>query len=87
MNDKTFVATDYLKYRSALRNYDLALIEKIVRYFDTETGRRIAIGEHGNKPVMIPYEENPSDITPITIHATSRQQIKFRLNTGRFIYE
>lgn len=92
MNDKVFIVTDYFKYRSELRAYDLALIEKIVRYsderyFDTETGRRIVIGEHGNKLVMIPCEENDSDITPITVHATSRQQIKFRLNTGRFIYE
>jgi len=36
---------------------------------------------------MIVYEENDTAITPITIHATNRQQIKFRINTGRFIYE
>lgn len=36
---------------------------------------------------MIPYEETETTITPITIHATTRQQIKFRLTTGRLIYE
>ena len=57
------------------------------RYFDIETQRGIVVGEHGNKLVMIPYEETETEITPVTIHATTRQQIKFRLNTGRFIYD
>lgn len=92
MANKTFIVTDYLQYRTGLRGFDLRLIEEIVRYsqeryLDTETNRLVVIGEHGNKLVMIPYEENQDSITPITIHATSRQQIKFRLNTGRFTNE
>jgi hypothetical protein len=35
---------------------------------------------------MIPYEEDETTLTPVTIHATTRQQIKFRLNTGRLNY-
>jgi len=79
-----------MPYRVALRGFDLVLIENILRYsperyMDTETRRSIVIGEHGNKLVMIPYEEDELTITPVTIHATTRQQIKFRLNTGRFL--
>lgn len=92
MQEKTFIVTEYLKYRIELRGFDLSLIEKIVRYseeryLDTETSRLIVVGEHDKKLVMIPYEETQDTITPITVHATSRQQIKFRLNTGRFTYE
>jgi len=35
---------------------------------------------------MIPYETDEDAITPITIHATTRQQINFRLRTGRFTH-
>ena len=92
MEKKAFIVTEYLAYRAKLRQFDLAIIENIVRYaagryFDTETGRRIVIGEHNQQLVMVAYEENDTEITPVTIHATSRQQIKFRINTGRFIYE
>lgn len=89
---KTLIFTDYLKYRAELRGFDLNLIEKIIRYsperyIDSESYRFVVIGDHGNKLVMIPYEETENTITPITIHATTRQQIKFRLNTGRLNYE
>jgi len=92
MPDKTIIFTDYLKYRAELRGFNLALMEKIIRYsteryIDSETLRCIVIGEHNKKLVMIPYEETETNITPITVHATTRQQIKFRLNTGRLSYE
>lgn len=92
MEPKNFIVTEYLAYRVELRKFELSFIEHIVRhgqerYFDTETGRRIVIGEHRQYLVMIAYEENDTAITPVTIHATSRQQVKFRINTGRFIYE
>ncbi|MFZ2726104.1 MAG: hypothetical protein WAX77_07645 [Methylococcaceae bacterium] len=92
MTDKTLIFTDYLKYRAQLRGFDLNLIENIIRYsperyIDSESYRFVVIGEHGNKLVMIPYEETENTITPITIHATTRQQIKFRLTTGRLSHE
>lgn len=92
MTNKKCTFTDYLKFRAELRGFDLVKIEDILRhsqerYFDTETQRHIVVGKHGDKWVTIPYEESKIEITPITIHATTRQQIKFRLNTGRFIYE
>jgi hypothetical protein len=92
MIEKTCIFTDYLKYRAELRGFDLGLIEHIVRYsperyVDSESYRCVVIGEHSTKLVMIPYEETETTITPITIHATTRQQIKFRLTTGRLIYE
>ena len=70
----------------------MSLIAHIVRYsleryVDSETYRCVVIGEHSTKLVMIPYEETETTITPITIHATTWQQIKFRLTTGRLIYE
>jgi hypothetical protein len=54
------------------------------RYFDTATQRMVAVGRHGNRLIMIPYEQEGETVTPITIHATARQQINFRLRTGRF---
>ncbi len=89
---KSIVFTDYLTYRAQLRGFDLSLIEKIIRYsperyFDSESYRYVVIGEHINKLVMIPYEETETTITPVTIHATTRQQVKFRLTTGRLRYE
>jgi len=36
---------------------------------------------------MIPYEAEARTITPVTVHATTRQQINLRLKTGRFANE
>ena len=84
--------TDYVKYRARLRGFDLANIEHIVRYsderyFDTVTGRLTAVRRIDNLLVIIPCDTNQGSITPVTIHATTRQQINFRLKTGRFISE
>jgi len=86
------VWTDYMKYKANLRGFDLANIENIVRssperYFDTATGRRVAVGRHANNLVMIPYDSDENSITPVTIHVTTRQQINFRIKTGRFTHE
>ena len=87
------VWTDYMKYRAKLRGFDLARIEEIVRhsperYFDVATRRHVVVGRHGNTLVMIlPYEIGGDSITPITVHATTRQQINFRLRTGRHTHE
>jgi hypothetical protein len=67
----------------------LAILEKIVRqsterYFDNETKRIVFVGRHGKQLVMIPCDSEGEQITPVTIHATTRQQIRFRLRTGRF---
>lgn len=84
--------TDYMKYKARLRGFDLAIIENILksspeRYFDTATGRRVAVGHHDSKLVIIPYEADENSITPVTIHVTTRQQTNFRIKTGRFIHE
>ncbi|GAX59908.1 hypothetical protein SCALIN_C04_0397 [Candidatus Scalindua japonica] len=89
--ETVIVWTDYMKYRAELRGFELSKIEYILRYsgkryFDTTTQRLIAVGKHDDKLVIIPYEKHRSEITPVTIHATSRQQITFRLKTGRFTY-
>jgi len=89
---KICVFTDYIKFRAELRGFDLIKIENIIRYsheryFDIETHRGIVVGEQGNRLVMIPYEESETEITPVTIHVTTRQQIKFRLNTGRLVHD
>jgi hypothetical protein len=82
--------TAYLRYRADQRGFDLEQIEDILRfsserYYDVETDRAIAVGKHNNQLVLIPYEQDEATITPITIHVTTRQQIRFRLNAGRFI--
>ena len=90
----TFIWSDYIRYRVRLRGFDLSKIEEILRfsderYFDTVTRRMVAVGRHDKMLAMIPYErtENESGevITPVTVHATTRQQIKFRLSSGRFL--
>ena len=82
--------SDYLKYRAELRGFELAKVEHILRYseeryFDTATRRMIAVGKHDDTLVIVPYEELNNTLIPITIHAIMRQQINFRLKTGRFI--
>jgi hypothetical protein len=82
--------SDYLQYRAKLRGFKIAKIEEILkysgeRYYDIETGRLIAVGKHDNQLVIVPYEYKDNTITPITIHSTTRQQIRFRLTSGRYI--
>ena len=89
MDEAAIVLTDYVKYRIHLRGFDLATIEHIVRhsaerYVDTVTGRAVAVGRHDRRLVMIPYEREGNSLTPVTVHATSRQQISLRVKSGRF---
>jgi len=84
--------TDYIKYRVDLRGFELEKIEEILRhsterYFDTVTRRIVVVGRHDKRLVMIPYEKKKNAIVPVTIHATTRQQINFRIKTGRFVHE
>ncbi|AMM41174.1 hypothetical protein HS1_001371 [Candidatus Desulfofervidus auxilii] len=69
--------------------FKIAKIEDIIRYsteryFDTITQRVIVVERHDDRLVLIPYEEKGNEVTPITIHTTTRQQINFRLKAGRF---
>jgi len=84
--------TDYLKYRAGLRGFDLAEIEQVVRhsserYFDTETRRLVVVGRVGEALAVIPCDRSQDTITPVTIHMITRQQVNFRLKTGRFANE
>ena len=84
------VWTEYFQYRVKSRKFDLRLIEDILRfsserYYDVETDRSIAVGKHRDQLIMIPYERDDFAVTPITVHATTRQQIRYRVKTGRFI--
>jgi hypothetical protein len=86
---RRIIWTEYLKYRAQLRGFELTTVEKIVRfseerYFDSSTERMVVVGKHGSQLVMIPYEEDEETVTPITIHAVTRQQLNLRLQTGRF---
>jgi len=85
------VWTDYLKYRANIRSFSLTNIEEIIRYsneryFDVSTDRWVVVGKDSNILVIIPHEiEGDNVITPITVHATTRQQINYRVKSGRFI--
>jgi len=84
--------TDYLKYRAVLRGFALEKLEVIIRhsterYFDTETERHVVVGRHNLQLVMIPYDIENDTMIPVTVHTITRQQIRFRLNTRRFIHE
>ena len=86
------VWTEYMQYRAGFRRFELTKVEGIIRYsreryFDTVTRRMIVVGKHDDRLVMIPYERKGNEIIPVTIHATTCQQINFRLKTGRFTYE
>ena len=90
--ESIIIWSDYLKYRTNLRGFEVLKIENILRYsqeryFDTVTRRLVVVGKHDNRLVIIPFEKRGNEIIPVTIHATTHQQIKFRLKTGRFIYE
>ncbi len=85
---ETIIWTDYLIYRARLRGFDIETIEEIIRYsseryFDTITDRQVIVGKHSNILVMLPHEaDKGGTITPITIHATTRQQINYRVKSG-----
>ena len=85
----TIVWSDYMKYRANMREFSLEKIEEILRhsterYFDNETHRMIVVGKHDAHLVVIPYDKDGDTLLPVTIHAITRQQIKFRLKSGRF---
>ncbi len=89
METAAVIWTEYMKYRLALRGYDPAAVEHILRhsserYIDTVTDRTVAVGRHGSVLVMVPYEMQGNSIIPVTIHATDRKQITARVNSGRF---
>lgn len=87
---KEIIWTDYFKYRVKLRGFNLSSIEEILRYsteryYDTATDRLVVVGKDANVLVMIPHDiDEENTITPITVHATSRQQINYRVKSGRF---
>lgn len=86
------VWTEYLLYRANLRGFDIEILEEIIRYsteryFDTTTRRKVVIGKHNAKLVIIPYDQSDSRLIPVTVHSTTRQQLKFRQKTGRFVRE
>lgn len=87
------IFSDYFHYKAKLRGFDLTKLEDILRYsperyVDTVTNRLIVIGRHDNRIVMIPYEQYDDNVTPVTVHVVTRQQITYRLKTGRLvIYE
>lgn len=81
-----------MRYRAELRGFDLVQIEHIVkygdeRYLDTATGRKVVVGRHDTVLVMVPFDEDGDTLTPVTIHATTRQQVRFRVRSGRFRHE
>lgn len=83
--------TEYMRYRVELRGFDLAKVEEIVRfsterYVDRVTGREVVVGRHDESLVVIPYETSGEDITPVTVHRTTRQQISSRVKSGRYVH-
>lgn len=82
--------TDSFKYRAKLRGFNLKNVEEILRYstgryYDTVTEGLVVVGKDASVMVVIPYENHEeSAITPITRHATNRQQIRYRVKSGRY---
>jgi hypothetical protein len=87
-----FIRSEYIRHRAESREFDLEKVEEILRYsaeryFDTETNRLIAVGRHDERLIMIPCEVHGETVRPVTVHAVTRQQINFRIKTGRFANE
>ena len=81
--------TEYMKYRLNLRNFDMARVEDVLRfsierYWDSMHHRRVVIGRCDKTLVLVPYDEEGKIFIPITIHATNRKQIQYRIKIGRF---
>lgn len=82
--------TKYLVFRAELRSFEVPLLEQFLRYteeryFDTVTHRMVAVGKHRDYLVMIPYDiADDQTITPVTVHATTRQQVAYRIKSDRF---
>ncbi len=81
-----------MQYRVRLRGFDLAEVERVLRYsieryLDTATGRFVAVGHHRERLIMVLYEREGDVLTPVTVHATTRQQINFRVRAERFRHE
>ena len=92
MDETEVFWSDYMQYRLRLRGFNLATVERIVRYSgeryrDTVTGRLVAVGRHDERLIVIPYERSGETLTPVTVHVTNRQQINFRVKSGRFANE
>ena len=87
------IFSEYFKYKAQVRGFELPKVENILRYsteryFDTVTHRIIVVGRYDKRLVIIPYEKHEDSVIPVTIHAVTRQQITYRLKTGRLtIYE
>ena len=85
--------TGYMKHRAIEREVELDKLEEILRhsverYYDIVTNRLVVVGRYDRKKlVLIPIEVEEKTITPITVHTTTRQQIKFRLKIRRLIHE
>ncbi len=81
--------TEYLKYRAALRGFELGTLESIVRssterYHDADIGRTVVVGRHDSRLGIIPCDVDGEIVTPVTAHAITRHQLRFRLRTGWF---
>ena len=92
MHEKQIEWTDYMRYRAALRGFDLARIEDVVRYsneryLDNATGRLAAVAKDGAFLVLVAYEIESDLIRPITVHVVTRKQISSRIKSGRFTNE
>jgi len=92
MAEVQIIWTDYTIYRCRLRGFDLAEVESVIRhseerYLDTATGGRVVVGRYKKALIMIPYEAAGGRLTPVTVHMTTRPQIKSRVKSGRFMHE
>ncbi len=81
-----------MKYRAKLRGIDLVKLADVLQYttehyWDQSTQRQVAAGRYDKQLVLIPYDRKGDVVIPVTVHTTSRQQINFRLKTGRFSHE
>src|SRR5258708_36236884 len=78
--------TDYLKYRAALRGFELEKLESMIghsteRYFDTETERHMVVGRHNLQLVVVAYDIENGTMIAVTVHAITVQPRRFRQST------
>ena len=91
---KTIHYTEYMQDRMEFRHIPQQVVEGILltaieRYFDSETGRFIAVQRvrhHGSyKRLAVAYEEKGDEITAVTVHTVTKRQVQARIKRQRWV--
>lgn len=90
------ILTDHIKIRLRQREIPRKVVKEIIsqnleNYWDNLRNHHIVIGKlnyHGvDRKILVAYDTIDKEIEAVTIHPVTDNQIKQRLNSGRWSYE